>query len=113
MINFTGKNLLYIEISDFYRNLMERGILKEGEWLPSIREVALAEGINPATVEKAFTLLVNEGYVTNIPKKGFVVAKKAKGDRLDLLQEDLEGLLAKGYTKEEIIDTLEKMEGKK
>lgn len=109
MINFTGKNLLYIEIADFYKNLIDRGLLKENDKLPSVREVALAEGINPMTVEKAFTLMANEGYVINIPKKGFIVTKRVSTNRFDSLREDLKALLDKGYSKEEIIAELNKM----
>ena len=109
MINFTGKNLLYVEIANFYKNLIDNGLIKENEKLPSVRELALAEGVNPMTVQKAYTSLVEEGYLTNIPKKGFAVAKKASSNRYDLLEKDLRSLLEKGYTKEEIIEELNKI----
>ncbi len=110
MINFTGKNLLYVEIANFYKNLIDNGLIKENEKLPSVRELALAEGVNPMTVQKAYTTLVDEGYLINIPKKGFVVAKKSSSNnKYDLLRNELKSLLEKGYKKEEIIKELNEM----
>ena len=76
--------------------------------MPSIREVALVEMVNPNTVQRAFTKMVEDGYLRNIPKKGFYVLKPAsKEKRLNLLKERLKTLLAEGYSKEEIIMILE------
>ncbi len=108
MINFTGKNPLYIDIANFYKNLIDNGLMHEGEKLPSVRELALSEGVNPMTVQKSFTYLVEEGYVLNMPKKGFIVCKKPSGDKYDLLRKELRSLIAQGFTKEEIINEVKK-----
>ena len=76
MIDFNGTKPIYQEIVSFYKDLIDKGALKPGEIMPSVREVAIEEKINPNTVEKAFTILVKDGYLKNIPKKGFFILKR-------------------------------------
>ena len=96
---------IFIQIKEDYKRLIDKGLLKEGDLLPSVREIALAYSINPNTAQRAFTLLAEEGYIESIPKKGFYVKRKnVKEDQLkDLLKE----ILDSGYTKEEIKKELE------
>ena len=64
---------LYEQIYSFYKNLIYRGVIRKDEYLPSVREVALARKINPNTVVKAYSLLINDGLITSINKKGYLV----------------------------------------
>ena len=50
----TGREAIYLELAHFYERLISLGLMKEGEALPSVREVALNNRINPNTVERAF-----------------------------------------------------------
>lgn len=76
--------------------------------MPSVREVAIANGVNPNTVQRAFSLLVDEGYLTSVPKKGFFVSKM-DNNRETVLMDSLNKLMQEGYTKTEIINALVNM----
>lgn len=111
MIVFSSAKPIFIQIADFYKDLINRGALKENDMLPSVRDVAIEEGVNPNTVEKSFTLLVNDGYVRNIPKKGFFVSKAPSKTKEEILEGKIETLTNEGFTLEEISSVIEKMKG--
>ncbi len=71
----------------FYRQLMEQvklhvatGTLTSGEELPSIRALAVALGVNPMTISKAYGYLENEG-VLNAPGRPLVVRSQEPGQQ--------------------------------
>ena len=72
-LNFSGKQDVYIEIAEKYKEYIELGVYKNGEKLPSVREAAGELGVNPNTIARAYTLLEEEGYVCSLPKKGAFV----------------------------------------
>ncbi|HBE98879.1 MAG TPA: GntR family transcriptional regulator [Firmicutes bacterium] len=111
MIDFNGTKPIYQEIVSFYEDLIDRGALKAGELMPSVREVAIEEKINPNTVEKAFTILVKEGYLKNIPKKGFFVLERSHPiSKEKRLKTAVSALLSEGYKAEEIREALSELE---
>ena len=61
-VDFNSEEALYIQL----RNQIIVGIatnrLKEGESLPSVRQLAESIGINMHTVNKAYTVLKQEGF---------------------------------------------------
>ena len=67
-----------------YRQLMEQvkysiasGLLREGDRLPSIRELAQALSVNPATVVKAYGELEHEGVIELQHGRGVFVSASA------------------------------------
>ena len=94
---------IFLQIKDYYESLIDNGALKEGDEMPSVREVAIFFQINPNTVQRAFTLMVEEGYLINVPKKGFYVAGK-KASNEELIKKTIGLLLDSGINKEEIIN---------
>ena len=110
-MDFNGRDPIFLQIARFYERLISLGALKEGDALPSVREVAFANRVNPNTVERAFRQLVEEGYVVALPKKGFFVSKdKGETKRQKVLLSRLAELLEAGYSKEEIIHALKEGE---
>ncbi|WP_443147051.1 MocR-like pyridoxine biosynthesis transcription factor PdxR [Paenibacillus sp. HWE-109] len=69
---------LFYQIYDYFK----QGILKEqlpyGTFLPSIRSCAQSLNVSKNTVESAYQLLVSEGYISNIPKKGYQIVHLVK-----------------------------------
>ncbi len=49
------------------------GELKPGQRIYSVREVALAAGVNPNTVQKSFTELEKRGIIHSVPCSGWYV----------------------------------------
>ena len=99
------KKPIFIQIKEFYEHLIDIGAFQDGDEMPSVRAVALENNANPNTIQRAFSLMVDDGYLESIPKKGFYV-KKQGHQRTSYLEETLKDLQSKGYTKEEIIKAL-------
>ena len=64
---------IYRQISDSLRDDILNGTLKEGDYLPSIRSLARDLKISVITTMKAFEELSEQGLVTPIQGKGYVV----------------------------------------
>ncbi len=97
---------LYEQIYSFYKNLIYRGVIRKDEYLPSVREVALARKINPNTVVKAYSLLINDGLITSINKKGYLVIYSNQDKKQQYLNQTINKLKLEGYTKQELIETI-------
>ncbi|MBO5197973.1 MAG: GntR family transcriptional regulator [Lachnospiraceae bacterium] len=94
-IDFNSEEAIYIQL----RNQIILGIatseIREGDNLPSVRELADHIGINMHTVNKAYTILKQEGYVKLDRRKGAVVAVDAdKMKALADLTEQMRVILA-------------------
>ena len=89
-VDFNSEEALYIQL----RNQIIVGIatnrLKEGESLPSVRQLAESIGINMHTVNKAYTVLKQEGFVKVDRRRGAVIAMDA--DRISDLEQMRESL---------------------
>lgn len=107
-MEFNSSKPIFVTIKEHYAHLIDVGGLPEGTEMPSVREVALSNGVNPNTVQRAFSLLVEEGYLVSIPKKGFFVNKRGES-REALLDESINKLIKDGYTVEEIQTSLERV----
>ena len=70
---FLNKRDVYLEIAERYERYISLGALKVGERLPSVRVAAGELGVNPNTVQRAYTLLEERGLIRTIPKKGVFV----------------------------------------
>lgn len=99
---------VYLQLADNFKRLIDLGVYKEGESLPSVRELALSYRINPNTAARSYSELINDGYVLSIPKKGYYVLKKSSKHSIETIYEALEPLFERGYTKEEIKEAIEK-----
>ena len=73
-IDFQSDEALYIQL----RNQIILGIatstLREGDVLPSVRQLAEDIGINMHTVNKAYSVLRQEGFVTIDRRRGAIVS---------------------------------------
>ncbi len=100
-IDFNSDEAIYMQL----RNQIILGIaasqFKEGEILPSVRQLADTIGINMHTVNKAYTILKQEGFVKVDRRHGAVIALDI--DRLQAMnemREELRVVLAKGRCKQ-------------
>ena len=99
-IDFNSDEAIYIQL----RNQIIIGIatetIKEGDPLPSVRQMADNIGINMHTVNKAYSVLKQEGFVKLDRRKGAVVALDVDKMRvLDEMRRDLSVVLARGICK--------------
>lgn len=96
-INFESVIPIYEQIVRQVKFLVASGALSEGEFVPSVREVAKTQMINPQTVVKAYALLKADGVLSPIRGQGFVVARGAselcRGARQEMFQSRIEETL--------------------
>ena len=69
---------IWSQIEDGVRHLVAAGALAPGAALPSVRELARAERINPNTVAKAYQRLAEAGVVESRRGEGTFVAARPK-----------------------------------
>jgi GntR family transcriptional regulator len=99
-IDFDSDEAIYIQL----RNQIILGIatsrLQEGDSLPSVRQLAEEIGINMHTVNKAYSLLRQEGLLTLDRRRGAVI--QIDVDKLfavEELRQDLQVILAEAVCK--------------
>ena len=99
-VDFNSDEALYLQL----RNQIIMGIataqFREGDSLPSVRQLAELVGINMHTVNKAYTVLKQEGFVKVDRRRGAVIAIDV--DKLRTvaeLKKELRVILAKGSCK--------------
>ncbi|GIE97388.1 GntR family transcriptional regulator [Paractinoplanes rishiriensis] len=89
----------YMQLIQQVRHAMRLGLLKEGDRLPTVKDVVARVAINPNTVLKAYRELEFEGLVQPRPGLGTFVTRTLGGDEAiaahEPLRRDLEGWLAK------------------
>ena len=66
---------IYRQIGSQLRRLIASGQLPPGEELPSVRDVAVRQAVNPMTVSRAYCQLEAEGLLTRLRGRGMVVAQ--------------------------------------
>ncbi len=99
-IDFNSDEAIYMQL----RNQIIMGIatsrFQEGDMLPSVRQLADTIGINMHTVNKAYTVLKQEGYVKVDRRKGAMIAVDIDKMRaMEDVREDLLVTLAKASCK--------------
>lgn len=113
-IRLQGKQNVYQNIVEEYKRLIGFGAMKYGERLPSVRALALELGVNPNTVERAYSALEEQGYIRILPKKGAYADYTDAGqkERIEELRVQLENFRRAGYTREEMEATLDEVYSK-
>ncbi|WHE07666.1 GntR family transcriptional regulator [Thermoanaerobacterium thermosaccharolyticum] len=100
-IEFESDIPIYMQIKNQIIEGIALGMLKEGDELPSIRQLASDFGINLHTVKKAYDILKDEGFLSVHRRKGYVVTKNAFADDnfIEELKKNLQPILANAYSR--------------
>ena len=105
-IDFNSNEAIYVQLQNQIIMGIATDAIREGDTLPSVRQLADTVGINMHTVNKAYALLRNDGYLRQEGfiqldrRRGAVVAIDAdKAQAMLKLREKLAILLAKGCCK--------------
>jgi GntR family transcriptional regulator len=88
----------YLQLVRQVRQALRLGVLREGDQLPSVREVVEQTAMNPNTVLKAYRQLENEGLVGVRQGVGTFITRTLAGESLAAhgpLREQLRRWLAK------------------
>ena len=113
-IDFNSDEAIYMQLTNQIIMGIATSRLREGDALPSVRQLADTIGINMHTVNKAYSVLRQEGFVTIDRRKGAVVCIDVdKMKALQEMKENLIVLLAKGccknITKEEVHELIDEI----
>lgn len=114
-IDYRSQKAIYEQVRDGFKKLIMSGVLKEGEKIPSVREVAGSLAINPNTIQRAYHELESEGFIYSVKGRGnFVSPKKDAEDsvRIEELMKKFSScaaeLLYLGVTEEELTERIKK-----
>jgi GntR family transcriptional regulator len=95
---------IYRQLRDRVVAMILEGALKDGDALPSVRNVAAEYRLNPLTVLKGYQELVDEGLVEKKRGRGMFITD---GARVQLLKDERRRFLDKEWPK--IIATIERL----
>lgn len=99
-INFKSDEAIYMQLTNQIIMGIATSRLKDGDALPSVRQLADTIGINMHTVNKAYALLRQEGFVSIDRRRGAVICVDAdKVKALEEMKEKLTVALARGSCK--------------
>ena len=107
-MRFDNKISVYESIVARVKRDIALGILAEGDKLPSCRELAIEMGINPNTVQRAYSTLEEQGFIYTIPKKG-VYASGNTPNAVKEAEAQLRALKTAGITKEQLITLIDNL----
>ena len=99
-VDFNSDEAIYVQLQNQIIMGIATEMIKEGATLPSVRRLADNIGINMHTVNKAYSILKQEGFIQLDRRRGAVIAIDVdKARALLKLEEQLRILLAKGCCK--------------
>lgn len=99
-IDFNSDEAIYLQLKNQIILGIATSRFQEGDSLPSVRQLAEVVGINMHTVNKAYTVLKQEGYVKVDRRKGAIIAVDM--DKLKMINElkkELQVMIARGSCK--------------
>lgn len=99
-IDFNSDEAIYVQLMNQIIMGIATSRLQEGDTLPSVRQLADTIGINMHTVNKAYSLLRQEGFVTIDRRRGAIIALDVdKMKALEEMKQNLMIALARGCCK--------------
>ena len=99
-IDFNSEEALYIQLKNQIIIGIATDQIREGDTLPSVRQLADNIGINMHTVNKAYSVLKQEGFLRVDRRRGAVIALDTDKMRtISEMRRDLSVILARGVCK--------------
>ena len=74
LLDYRDKRPIYEQMVEKLERLIVSGGLEQGSKMPSVRSLAVELAVNPNTVQRAYTLLEQEGYLYTVSGRGSFVA---------------------------------------
>ena len=113
-IDFNSDEALYLQLRNQIILAIVKAELQEGENLPSVRDMAETVGINMHTVNKAYAMLRQEGYLQLDRRHGAVVAVdmdqvKATMELADTLNLVLAQAICKNVSRSEVHELVDQI----
>jgi len=119
-IDFDTQTPIYLQISEMLRQAILAGDIKEGEPIPSVRQLSVEQNLNPQTVLNATQLLINEDLIEKRRGLGMYVQEgareKLQRDEMQAFKNsELPTLMSRakllGLSKQELIEIIDRNYG--
>lgn len=114
IIDYKDRRPIYEQIVEKFQMLIVKGVLEQDSQMPSVRKLATDLAINPNTIQKAYGILEQSGYIYPVKGRGNFVTG---GEKLahqkqeaflqelgDMARQGVELGIAKEVLKEKIED---------
>lgn len=73
-IDLQNRKPIYEQIVERFQMMIVNGILEPDSQMPSVRSLAMELSINPNTIQKAYSMLEQEGYIYPVKGRGNYVS---------------------------------------
>lgn len=113
--DFDNDRPIYSQIIEHIKKCIVSGEYQAGTKLPAVRELAFEAGVNPNTMQRAFSELENEGLVHANRTSGRFITEDI--GMIEKLKKELAGTAVKefmqsmkniGFSREEVIELIKK-----
>lgn len=115
IIDYQDRRPLYEQIVEKFQMLIIKGVLEPNSQLPSVRKLAMELSINPNTIQRAYAVLEQQGFIYPIKGRGNFVSPdlKVMEEKKKLYYGELSKLVHQGktlgITKQEMTEQISKM----
>lgn len=73
-IDLQNRRPIYEQVVERFETLIVNGVLEPDSQMPSVRSLAMELSINPNTIQKAYSVLEQEGYIYPVKGRGNFVS---------------------------------------
>lgn len=113
-VDFNSDEAIYIQLCNQIIMGIATSVIREGDSLPSVRQLADTVGVNMHTVNKAYSVLKREGYISLDKRRGAVIALDVnKMQQIERMRRELQIVLARGccknITRQEVHDLVDEI----
>lgn len=113
-VDFNSDEAIYIQLCNQIIMGIATSVIREGDSLPSVRQLADMVGVNMHTVNKAYGVLKREGYISLDKRRGAVIALDVdKMQQIERMRRELQIVLARGccknITRQEVHDLVDEI----
>ena len=77
-IDYKDATPIYEQIVNRFKNLIVSGVLSTNDKMPSVRSLAMELSINPNTIQKAYMILEQQGFIYTVKGRGNFVAESGE-----------------------------------
>ncbi|KMJ58297.1 transcriptional regulator [Bacillus sp. LL01] len=106
---------IYIQIIDRISKEIVRGVLKPGDKLPSVREMAIQSGVNPNTIQRTYSEMermeiveTKRGQGTFVTEDEGMLMQIKKGMETKVVESFVQSMREIGASENEIVESVEK-----
>lgn len=110
-IDFNSSEAIYMQLRNQIIIGIAQNTIKDGESLPSVRQLADELGVNMHTVNKAYAMLRNDGYLKLDRRKGAVVciSMDMKPKHIQTMNIEMRMMVAEAICKDISLDEMHKL----